>query len=44
MSASVDVSKSTKEKKQQEAKEYSEEKVAEFIETRGKELETASWN
>jgi len=27
-------------KKQQEAKKYSEEKVAEFIETRGKEFET----
>ena len=30
-------------KKQQEAKRYSEEKVAEFIETRAKELETASY-
>ena len=29
-------------KKQQEAKEYSQEKVAEFIQTRGRELETAS--
>ena len=31
-------------KKQQEAKKYSQEKVADFIETRGKELETASWS
>jgi len=29
-------------KKQQEAKKYSEEKIAEFIETRAKELQTAS--
>lgn len=31
-------------KKQQEARKYSEEEVAEFIETRGKELEAASWS
>jgi DNA-binding NtrC family response regulator len=29
-------------RKQQEAKEYSQEKVAEFIQTRARELETAS--